>query len=280
MVEGAVRSASPRRTRAGSRPAPRRASPRARARSSPGTARWISSVIGAPRGDAGAEVAAADGLQVAPVLDVDRVVEAVAGRGPARSTRRSPARRAAPRAGEPGSARIQMKTRIESPIRIGTSSSSRRTVKRSMSALPRRPPAAVMRSGSAYPTKRTVENGRSGRPGSACSPRRSSGTPAPASCARTARPGGLHDVAGCACWYSAVALRRVRSRRAPCRAWRRACVVVEARTAPARAEERSEEVVRIAVVTRPAEQVRAPAVPACTPAEVVGPPRSALRDRP
>ena len=84
-----------------------------------------------PRGDARAEIALHELLEVLEVLDVDRPIEPVdaldlldrLGRRPLAEQRL---------AGSPGSALIQRKTRIESPRRIGTSSSSRRTTKRSI----------------------------------------------------------------------------------------------------------------------------------------------------
>ena len=76
-------------------------------------------------------------LTYVPVLHVDRLVEPVlvAGLRDRAGVARSPS---SDSAGLPGSAWTQRKTRIESPSRIGTSSISRRTTKRSIGIVVRR----------------------------------------------------------------------------------------------------------------------------------------------
>ena len=172
----------------------------------------ISSVIGRRGGDARPEVARADRLQVPPILLVDRVVEPVLVanlrhrlcRGPLTEQRLG--RR-------PGECPIQRKTSSESPMRIGTSRSSRRTAKRSTVPLPRRPPAHRHSVPSPYPMKRV--HGRATTPasrGSACSLRpRSSGSRARASCAPSyGTPGRKFMIMRFARWYMAFRFACVR----------------------------------------------------------------------
>ena len=110
------------------------------------------------------------------------------GRGSGRSLVRRPLAEQRLRR-RPGSARIQRKTRSESPIRIGTRRRSRRTAKRSSA-----PYLVVRRLSITWLSAPTRRSGRlrttPARRGSACSRSRSAGTPAQASCARTAHPEG------------------------------------------------------------------------------------------
>ena len=152
----------------------------------------------APRGDARAEVARPDGLQVAPVLLVERVVEAVlvadlrdrlVGRPLAEQRlRRGAGQRADPdedEEREPDQDRDEQQQPADGEAEQSAPTSSS---------------AGLPSFDRLSPTRRS---GRSrtapGRPGSACSRRRSTGTPAPASCAAYGTPGRKFMIIRFAC---------------------------------------------------------------------------------
>ena len=134
------------------------------------------------------------------------------GCGSARSPRRRPLAEQRLARAIPGSARIQTKTRSESPIRIGTSRSSRRTAKRSMEHFSSSAGLLVTRSCSSLADEPDGRERLERTPGSGCSRRRSSGTPSAGFVWTYGTPGRNSMIMLFACLVHRGALRRGSSR--------------------------------------------------------------------